>query len=70
MLVSLGVMTPRTLSRYRRHIIVGLLILAAVLTPPDPMTQLMLALPLYVLFELSLLASRLFVRRPGSPEAA
>lgn len=57
-LVRFGVVTPGSLSRFRRHIIVGLLIIAALLTPPDPVTQVMLTLPLYLLFELSLLAAR------------
>ncbi len=58
MLVSLGVVTPQNLAKYRRHIIMGLLIIAAILTPPDPLTQVMLTLPLYLLFELSLLLAR------------
>lgn len=62
-LVSLGVVTPENLARYRRHIIVGLLIIAAILTPPDPLTQVMLTLPLYLLFELSLLVARIGYRR-------
>jgi len=59
LLVKLGVVTPDALSKYRKHIIIGLLIAAAVLTPPDPLTQVMLALPLYVLFEVSLLSARI-----------
>ncbi len=65
MLVGLGVVTPEWLAHYRRHVIVGLLIIAAILTPPDPLTQVMLTLPLYLLFELSLLAARLG-RRDGT----
>ena len=65
-LVSLGVVTPEVLARYRRHIIIGLLIIAAILTPPDPLTQVMLTLPLYLLFELSLLAARVGYRRKGA----
>jgi sec-independent protein translocase protein TatC len=63
MLVNLGVVTPAGLAKYRRHIVVGLLIAAAILTPPDPLTQVMLALPLYLLFELSLLSARIGYRR-------
>ncbi|OPL20119.1 MAG: hypothetical protein AVO35_01310 [Candidatus Aegiribacteria sp. MLS_C] len=63
LLVSMGIVTPDTLAAYRRHIIVGLLVVAAILTPPDPLTQVMLALPLYLLFELSVLAARLGGRR-------
>jgi len=63
MLVRLGIITPDNLAKYRRHIIVGLLIAAAILTPPDPLTQVMLTLPLYLLFELSLLAARAGYRK-------
>lgn len=62
-LVKLGIVTPHSLARLRRHIIVGLLILAALLTPPDPLTQVMLTFPLYILFELSLLAARVGRKR-------
>jgi sec-independent protein translocase protein TatC len=63
MIVSLEVTTPDLLAKYRRHIIVGLLIAAAILTPPDPLTQVMLTLPLYLLFELSLLTARIGYRK-------
>ncbi|MBC8040379.1 MAG: twin-arginine translocase subunit TatC, partial [Opitutaceae bacterium] len=46
-----------TLRKYRRHSVVVIFIIAAVVTPtPDPVTQLMMAVPLYVLFELAILA--------------
>ena len=51
------------LRRARRYVIVGILIVAAVLTPPDPGSQIMLAVPLYLLFEASLLLMRLGERR-------
>lgn len=57
-LTRLGIVTPETLGRSRRHVIVALLVISAILTPPDPVTQVILALPLYLLFELSLLAAR------------
>ncbi len=63
MLVALGVLTPDLLASYRRHSIILLLVAAAVLTPPDPLTQVMLALPLYLLFELSLLVAGLVYGR-------
>ncbi len=62
-LVRMGVVTPHFLASFRRHIIVGLLIIAALLTPPDPLTQIMLTLPLYILFELSLLVARVGRKR-------
>lgn len=63
LLVNMGVVTPQKLASYRRHIVVGLLVAAAILTPPDPLTQVMLALPLYLLFEVSMIAARLGYRR-------
>ncbi|MBL7076507.1 MAG: twin-arginine translocase subunit TatC [Kiritimatiellae bacterium] len=48
----LGIVTSRSLRSYRRHVIVGLLVAAMLLTPPDPLSQLMMALPLVVLYEI------------------
>ena len=70
LLASLGIVSPETMGRYRRHLIVGLLVAAALLTPPDPMTQLALSAPLYLLFELSLLLARLTCRRRRAPSDA
>jgi sec-independent protein translocase protein TatC len=69
-LTRTGIVKPADLALYRRHVIVGLLILAAVLTPPDPLTQIMLAIPLYVLFEASLLAARVFRKKPKQARKA
>lgn len=48
---SLGIVNAKMLAEKRRHVIVGLLILAAVLTPPDVITQLFMAIPLILLYE-------------------
>jgi sec-independent protein translocase protein TatC len=50
----LGLVNSTQLRQKRRHVMVGLLFLAMMLTPPDPMTQMMLAIPLYVLFEITI----------------
>ncbi len=56
MTVHFGFLRVETLRKYRRHAIVGIFIIAAVVTPtPDPFTQTMFAAPLYVLFELAIL---------------
>jgi sec-independent protein translocase protein TatC len=47
----LGLIEPATLSRFRRHVIMVCLVVAAVLTPADPMSMVALAIPLYALFE-------------------
>lgn len=49
---------------YRKHVCVGCFIVSAILTPPDIVTQIVLALPLYVLYESSILAVRIFVKSP------
>ena len=52
-LVRLGVITPAGLARGRRLAIVGIFIVAGVLTPPDPVSQVLLALPLVLLYEIT-----------------
>jgi len=48
----LGIVTSHSLRAYRRHVVVGLLVAAMLLTPPDPLSQLMMALPLVLLYEI------------------
>lgn len=57
-----GLVTPDTLVSYRPHIIVAGFIVGAVLTPPDPTTQTMLAVPLWILFEAGVIASRAILK--------
>jgi len=47
----MGLLTPCQLRQYRRHVAVGILALAMLLTPPDIITQLQMAIPLYLLYE-------------------
>lgn len=49
---ALGLVSAAQLRRWRRHVVVALLIIAMFLTPPDPFTQILMAAPLYLLFEL------------------
>ncbi len=62
-LTRLGIVKPRFLSKHRKAAIVTLLVAAAVLTPPDIFTQLLMAVPLLALYEFSLLVSRLAARQ-------
>ncbi|KFN46355.1 twin-arginine translocase subunit TatC [Arenimonas metalli] len=55
-LVVLGVVTPAQLREARGYVIVGVFILAAIITPPDVVSQLMLAIPMCLLYELGILA--------------
>lgn len=58
-LSRLGLVDPATYRKYRKHTIVGALVISAVLTPPDPVTQIMMAGPIIVLYELGLHVARL-----------
>jgi sec-independent protein translocase protein TatC len=59
----LGIVTPESLAKYRRHAIVILAALSALLTPADPGTMLMLLMPLVLLYEFSIWLTRVVIRR-------
>ena len=67
-LVKLGVVTVEKLKEWRSYFIVGAFIVAAVVTPPDVVSQLALAIPMCLLYELGILAS-LLVSRPAAKVA-
>ena len=58
-LTWIGILTPAFLREYRKFAIVIALILGAVLTPPDPVSQILIVIPLILLYELSILISKL-----------
>jgi len=59
-LSKLGILTPKFMRKYRRHAIVIILVLAAFLTPgADPVSQVILAVPLVLLYEISIFISKL-----------
>ncbi len=62
-LTKIGVVTPVFLSGKRRHAIIFIFITAAMLTPPDVVTQCLMAVPLLVLYEVGIIFSRLAYRR-------
>jgi sec-independent protein translocase protein TatC len=61
-LVLLGWVTPAQLREWRGYAIVGIFVVAAVITPPDVVSQLLLALPMVALYELGILAARAVTR--------
>jgi len=52
---KLGIITPSFLRKYRKHAIVGVLILSAVITPPDMISQIIVSIPIVLLYEISIL---------------
>lgn len=63
-LVLIGLVTPEQLREARGYVIVGIFIVAAIITPPDAVSQLMLAIPMMILYEIGLIAARMVARRP------
>ena len=58
-LSKMGIITPVFMRKHRRHSIVIIFVMAALFTPPDPFTQVMLAIPLILLYEISIYISYL-----------
>ena len=71
-LVALGWVTPDQLREWRGYSIVGVFILAAIITPPDVVSQLLLAIPMCLLYEAGIIAARMIVprREPGAADEA
>ena len=63
-LTRMGVVTIEQLASVRPYFIVGAFVVAAIVTPPDVISQLLLAIPMCVLYEVGLFAARLFGRPP------
>lgn len=68
-LTKLGIVTPHFLRKYRKHSIIVILIVAAIITPPDPLSQILITIPLYLLFEISILISANVYRKKLKAEA-
>jgi sec-independent protein translocase protein TatC len=66
--VRMGIVSVEKLKSVRPYVIVGAFIIAAVVTPPDIMSQLFLAIPLCLLFEIGLLVAPIFARATKAPE--
>lgn len=62
-LAKLGIVTVEGLARNRKYFLVGAFIAAAILTPPDVVTQVLMAIPLMLLYELGIIAARLTAKK-------
>jgi sec-independent protein translocase protein TatC len=67
-MTKLGFVTPQTLASGRPYLVVGSFVVASILTPPDVFTQVIMAIPIIILFEASLIVSRVFVSKPTTAE--
>jgi sec-independent protein translocase protein TatC len=68
LLSKMGLLTPQFMRSYRRYSYVIIFIVAAVLTPPDVLSQMLLAIPLLILYELSIFVSAMVVQKKKQSE--
>lgn len=61
-LVAIGLVTPEQLARARGYVVVGVFFVAMLITPPDVISQTLLAVPVWMLYELGIVFSRMVVR--------
>ncbi|MCC7429160.1 MAG: twin-arginine translocase subunit TatC [Alphaproteobacteria bacterium] len=70
LLARVGIITPEGMAAKRRYAIVGMFVVAAVLTPPDVITQIGLAVPLILLYELSIIMARMMRKKAEEANAS
>jgi sec-independent protein translocase protein TatC len=69
-LARIGVITPEFMRKYRRHAIVVVLIIAAIITPPDVFSQTLVSIPLILLYEVSIFIAARVVKKREMDDAA
>lgn len=57
-LTKVGLLSSETMRKYRRHSVIVLMMLAALITPPDVVTQFLIGIPLYILYEISIFVAK------------
>jgi len=62
-LTSIGIISPAFLKKYRRHAAVVILVVAALIAPPDVASQVIVSIPLFILFEVSIFVSKYAERK-------
>jgi sec-independent protein translocase protein TatC len=62
-LARLGLVTPKMLKSYRKHMLVAVLLLAAVITPPDVTSQILVAMPVLFLYEIGIMVAARVIRK-------
>lgn len=63
LLTQLGLVSPNTFKKYRKMVILGIFIVSAILTPPDVVSQVFMAIPMLVLFEFSIFVSTIIYNK-------
>ncbi len=68
LLAKVGLATSKGMARKRKYAIVGVFIVAAIFTPPDPISQISLAVPIVILYEVSIYMAKLVEKKRGDDE--
>ena len=68
LLVGAGIVSPKSLSRKRPYILLGAFTLGMLLTPPDMISQTLLAVPLFLLYEIGILMARILLRKRAAKQ--
>ena len=68
-LARMGVVSIAQLRQVRGYFIVGAFVVSAIVTPPDIVSQLALAIPMCVLYEIGILAAQLFIKHTNAPDS-
>ena len=68
-LARMRIVTIEQLKKFRGYFVVAAFIIAAVVTPPDVISQLALAIPMCILYEIGIIAARLFIKHTQAPDA-
>jgi len=69
LLARVGLATSKGMAAKRKYAIVGVFVVAAIFTPPDPLSQLSLAVPIILLYEVSILMAKLVEKKKAAAEA-
>ncbi|KJS28638.1 MAG: preprotein translocase subunit TatC [Desulfatitalea sp. BRH_c12] len=67
-LARLGILPVATLQKNRKYAVLIFFVFAAFLTPPDVVSQILMAFPMMLLYEISIIGARIFARKPVAPE--
>jgi sec-independent protein translocase protein TatC len=62
-LTKIGLITPNFLKKYRKHALVVVLIVAAIITPPDVASQIIVTIPIVILYEVSIKVSKFVIKK-------
>lgn len=67
-LTKIGLVTPEFLIKYRKYSLIIVLILSAIITPPDIASQIIVAIPIFILYEVSIIISRVVIKNQKRKE--